>query len=641
MSDTPNPPIRVLVVDDEPSIIDAYRQIFTGPAGEAAAARRNLGSKLFGAGAGAAGQPAARRLPSNTLSFDAVYCKGAEAAVEAVRESLAADRPFAVAFLDMRMSPGPDGIWCASHIRELDPALEIAVCTAYSDIDPTDIGGRVPPEDKLSYLQKPFHPHEVRQMAIALASKWRAERRIARLAYFDSLTGLPNREQAHNRLRSALLGTQQQQRMLALMYVDLDNFKRINDTLGHAIGDEVLIMAAERLRKALRNGDGRTPDAVAVDRPGDLGRLGGDEFMLVLPDIGSSENAAQVADRLIAALQEPMALSKHTVVISPSIGIAMSPTDGNDADSLLRHADLAMYFAKRRAPGTYAFFDASMNEGALQRYTIEGKLRGALERGELTLHYQPQIDMATGQVTGMEALLRWTNDELGVVPPKDFIPIAEDAGLIIPIGDWVLRTACIQGKKWLDEKLAMQRMAVNIANQQFGMHNFAAHVATILAETGLPPSMLELEITESMVMMDEKRATRVLEELHAIGVSIAIDDFGTGYSNFQRLHHLSIDRLKMDRSFVRDLGDDSDDRAIAAAIISMAKALKVDVVAEGVESFAQFRFLQEHQCAQSQGFLLSRALPAGEARLLLQRATEMVEGSPTQRVRRLTTRSDA
>ena len=642
MSDTVNPPIRVLVVDDEPSIIDAYRQIFTGPSEDAAAARRNLGAKLFGASNAAGAAPApVRRLPSNAISFDAVYCKGAEAAVEAVREALAVDRPFAVAFLDMRMSPGPDGIWCASHIRELDPALEIAVCTAYSDIDPTEIGGRVPPEDKLSYLQKPFHPHEVRQMAIALASKWRAERRIVRLAYFDSLTGLPNREQAHQRLRTALAAAQEQRRTLALMYVDLDNFKRINDTLGHAIGDEVLVTAAERLRKALRQSDGRAPDAVAVDRPGDLGRLGGDEFMLVLPDIGSSENAAQVADRLIATLQEPMQLSKHTVVITPSIGIAMSPTDGTDADVLLRHADLAMYYAKRRAAGSYAFFDASMNEGALQRYTIEGKLRGALERGELSLHYQPQIDMATGHVTGMEALLRWTNDELGVVPPTDFIPVAEDAGLIIPIGDWVLRTACLQAKKWYDEKLAIQRIAVNVANAQFGMHNFAAVVATILAETGLPPKMLELEVTESMVMMDEKRATRVLEELHAIGVSVAIDDFGTGYSNFQRLHHLAIDRLKMDRSFVRDLGDDSDDRAIAAAIISMAKALKVDVVAEGVESFAQFRFLQEHQCAQSQGFLMSRALPAGEARLLLQRATEAIEGSPTQRVRHLSTRGEA
>jgi diguanylate cyclase (GGDEF)-like protein len=636
MTENNNSTIRVLVVDDEPAIVDAYRQIFTAPSDDAAVARRNLGAKLFGAS-----QPVTRlRVPSHALSFDAVYCKGAEAAVAAVRAALEADKPFAVAFLDMRMSPGPDGIWAASRIRELDPAIEIAVCTAYSDIDPIDIGGRVPPEDKLSYLQKPFHPHEVRQMAIALASKWRAERRIARLAYFDSLTGLPNREQAHQRLRAAVASAQQHQRVLALMYVDLDNFKRVNDTLGHAIGDEVLICAADRLRKALRGSEGRAADEVLVDRPGDIGRLGGDEFMVVLPDIGSSENAAQVAERLIVALQAPMTLSRHTVVVTPSIGIAMSPTDGSDAETLLRHGDLAMYFAKRRSPGSFAFFDASMNEGALQRYTIESKLRGALERGELSLHYQPQMDMTTGNVTGMEALCRWTNAELGVIPPADFIPVAEAAGLIIPIGEWVMRTACAQAKKWHDEGLAVQRMAVNVANQQFGMHNFAGLVAQILRETGLPPNMLEIEITESMVMMDEKRAAHVLEELHAIGVTVAIDDFGTGYSNFQRLHHLSIDRLKMDRSFVRDLGDDSDDRAIAAAIISMAKALKVEVVAEGVESFAQFRFLQEHQCAQSQGFLLSRALPAGEARLLLERATEKFDGSPTQRVRRLMGRAE-
>ena len=636
MADNANQAIRVLIVDDEPAVIDAYRQIFTGPAEDAAAARRNLGSKLFGASAPVARQ----RLPGNTLSFDAVYCIGAEAAVDAVKTALQADRPFAVAFLDMRMAPGPDGIWAAAHIRELDPAIEIAIVTAYSDIDPCDIGGRVPPEDKLSYLQKPFHPHEVRQMAIALASKWRAERRIAKLAYFDSLTGLPNREQAHTRLRSAVAAGQLQGQTLALVYIDLDNFKRINDTLGHGIGDEVLITAAERLRKVLRTGEGRAPDNVSIGRPGDIGRLGGDEFMVVLPDIGNGENAAQVAERIIDSLQEPMTLSKHTVVVTPSIGLAMCPTDGSDAETLLRHADLAMYFAKRRSPGTYAFFDASMNEGALQRYTIEGKLRGALERGELSLHYQPQIDMATGNVAGMEALLRWSNDELGVVPPKDFIPVAEDAGLIIPIGEWVLRTACAQAKKWHDEGLAIQRIAVNVANQQFGMHNFVPLVASILAETGLPPSMLELEITESMVMVDEKRTARLVEDLHKVGVSIAIDDFGTGYSNFQRLNGLCIDRLKMDRSFVRDLGDDSDDRAIAAAIISMARALKVDVVAEGVESFAQFRFLQEHQCAQSQGFLLSRALPAGEARLLLERATEKFEGSPTQRVRRLIGRGD-
>jgi len=625
-------PIRILVVDDELEVRDAYRQIFSGPTDATQSnARKNLGAKLFGREEGKA--PA--RPSNHAISFEPHFCDSAEAAVAAVRASLLAKQPFAVVFLDMRMPPGQDGIWAAAQIRELDPAIEIAVCTAYSDVDPGDIGGRVPPEDKLSYLQKPFHPHEVRQMAIALASKWRAERHITRLAYFDSLTGLPNREQVHSRLRAALVGTQQRGTMLAVMYIDLDNFKRINDTLGHAVGDEVLVMAAERLRGALRRGS-EPGDTTPSDRPGDLGRLGGDEFMAVLPDISSSSDAAAVADRLIATLQKPMELSKHTIVVTPSVGIAMSPTDGNDAESLLRHSDLAMYFAKRRWPGSHAFFDASMNEGVLQRYTIESKLRGALERGELTLHYQPQIDIMTGTVSGMEALLRWTNDELGVVPPKDFIPVAEDTGLIIPIGEWVLRTACTQAKKWHDEGLAVKRMAVNIAAQQFAMPSFAGLVSSVLAETGLEPKMLDLEITESMVLNDEGRAEQLLAALHAIGVTVAIDDFGTGYSNFQRLQSLAIDRLKIDRSFVRDLGDGTDDSAIAAAIISMAKSLSVGVIAEGVESFAQLRFLQEHHCAQAQGFLLSRPLPASEARSLLQRATDQPESSRTQRIRRLT-----
>ena len=628
MSEANRGPIRILVVDDEPGVRDAYRQIFCGPTeGAQATARRNLGDKLFGR------EDPKRpvRQSSHTVSFEPEFCDGAESAVAAVRTALAAKRPFAVVFLDMRMPPGPDGVWAAAQIRELDPAIEIAVCTAYSDVDPGDIGGRVPPEDKLSYLQKPFHPHEVRQMAIALASKWRAERNITRLAYFDSLTGLPNREQVHNRLRSALAACQQSGAMLAVMYIDLDNFKRINDTLGHAVGDEVLKTAAERLRGALRRGG----DGASGDRPGDLGRLGGDEFLAVLPDLSSSADAAAVADRLIATLQKPMELSKHTVVITPSVGIAISPTDGHDAESLLRHSDLAMYFAKRRWPGSHAFFDASMNEGMLQRYTIESKLRGALERGELSLHYQPQIDIMTGTVSGMEALLRWNNDELGVVPPKDFIPVAEETGLIIPIGEWVLRTACAQARKWHDEGLAVKRIAVNIAAQQFAMPSFVALVQGILEETGLDPKMLDLEITESMVLNDEGRAEQLLAGLHAIGVTVAIDDFGTGYSNFQRLQTLAIDRLKIDRSFVRDLGDGTDDSAIAAAIIAMAKFLSVGVVAEGVESFAQLRFLQEHHCAQAQGFLLSRPLPANEARQLLQRANEPTDASRTQRIRRL------
>jgi diguanylate cyclase len=444
--------------------------------------------------------------------------------------------------------------------------------------------------------------------------------RVACLAYLDPLTGLPNREQAHRLLQAAISQALQRRLPLAVMYIDLDNFKCINDTLGHAMGDEVLITAATRLRKTLRGNDGRPADELCIPHSGDVSRLGGDEFMVVLPEIGSSEEARGVAERLIAAVHEPMHLSKQLVVGTPSIGIAMAPTDGADADTLLRHADLAMYFSKRRTPGTCAFFEASMNAGTLQRYTIESNLRGALERDELSLHYQPQFNIATGEVTGMEALLRWTHPELGAVSPLEFIPVAESTGLILPIGEWVLRSACQQAKQWHDEGLSIPRISVNVAPRQFASSNFADQVFAILAEIGLAPGQLELEITEAMIVIEEARAARTLEQLHLIGVSIAIDDFGTGYSNFQRLQHVAIDRLKIDRCFIRDLGNDSDERAIVTAILSMAKALKLQVIAEGVESMAQFRFLQHRECAQCQGFLLSRALPAGEARLMLQRA---------------------
>jgi diguanylate cyclase (GGDEF)-like protein len=630
VSDKKRPPIRVLVADDEAEVRDAYRQIMLeADMNSETTVFHNLRDRLFSKNGP---DHLVKSLAPGATAFAPVFCEGAEAAVAAVRDALNSDDPFAVAFLDMRMPPGPDGVWAAARIRELDPAIEIVVCTAYSDVDPRDIGAMVPPEEKLSYLQKPFHPHEIRQMTISLASKWRAEHRIVKLAYFDALTGLPNREQSRNRLNSALAAAKQHQRTLAVLYLDLDNFKRVNDTLGHAVGDELLCLVAARLRSALRADDvvGELPA-----RSSHIARLGGDEFIVILPNVHSADAAAGVAARLIAELQEPMRLALHTLVVTPSIGVAMFPADGVEADSLLRNADLAMYFAKRKGPGMFAFFDASMNDAALHRFTLEGKLRGALERGEFTLHYQPQFDVRTGGISGMEALLRWTNDELGVVPPVEFIPVAEETGLILSIGEWVLRSACLQAKSWMDEGLPVARMAVNVSGQQFVLKDFPQLVAAVIRETGIDASMLELEITESVVMKDEAWAEQALAQLKEQGVMLAIDDFGTGYSSFGRLRHFAVDRLKIDRSFMTSLIDCSDDRAIAAAIIAMSRSLRISVTAEGVESFPQLLFLQEHDCHEAQGFLFSRALPAADAHKLLRRAADNAAGTRTQRLRSL------
>jgi diguanylate cyclase (GGDEF)-like protein len=631
MADRDTPSIRVLVVDDESEVREAYRQILCDhEVNLEMTGFHQLRSRLFKKNAADS-----QRQRVRTTTFEPVFCEQATQAVAAVKEGLARNEPFAIVFLDVRMPPGPDGVWAATQIRELDPAVEIVICTAYSDADPGEIGGYVPPEDKLSYLQKPFHPHEIRQMTIALASKWRAERRIVRLAYFDTLTGLPNREQSHNRLMGALQAAKEKGGYLAVLYLDLDNFKRVNDTLGHAVGDELLCVVADRLRSSLRYGNDAAPDS-GKTRTGDIARLGGDEFMVLLPSLRSTVDAGGVAERLILALREPIQLASNSLVVTPSVGIAIYPQDGVDTETLLRNADLAMYFAKRRSPGTFAFFDVSMNATALHRFTIEKQLRGALERNEFTLQYQPQFDVRTGSVSGVEALLRWTNEELGTVSPTEFIPVAEETGLILAIGKWALTAACQQAQAWRAEGLPVNRMAVNVSGRQFALAEYPKEVAAVLQETGLDPGVLELEITESVVMADEAWAEKAINQLKELGISLAIDDFGTGYSSFGRLRHFAVDRLKIDRSFVTSITEGSDDRAIAAAIIAMSRSLHINVTAEGVENFPQLAFLQEQECQDAQGFLLSRPLQADAARELLRRVNEVADASRTQRLKVIT-----
>jgi diguanylate cyclase len=627
-------PIRVLVVDDEQAVLDAYRQVL-GQASRGADqdAMDELRAKLFLASAGAA---VAAGSASRARQFEPVFCSSAEAAVEAVREACGAERPFAVAFLDMRMPPGPDGAWAAARIREIDPQLEIVICTAYSDVDPLEIGQRVPPEDKLFYLQKPFHPHEVRQMTLALGEK-RAneERRLTEVTDFDRLTGLANRTRFLARLQQAVSSAKQRQSALAVLCLDLDNFRRVNDVLGHIVGDEMMRSVAQRLQEILRR-EARTAGVTLGDiAADDIARVGGDQFMILLQGIGDPQQASAVAALLTRPLASSAPAEPSPVTLTASVGIALYPSDSADEEELFRHSGIAMYNAKRQGRGQFARFGHAMSDGAQTRLSLERQLEAALSRNEFSLHYQPQFHLGTGRISGLEALLRWSNAELGVISPDEFIPLAEETGLIEPIGAWVLQTACRQFKEWQDLGLAPGRIAVNVSARQFAGEQFCAQVEQTLRECGLAPGCLELEITESLMMKDEAHTGHMLTQLRNIGVSIAIDDFGMGYSSLGRLSELSVNRLKIDRSFVQSADSLGRNATIVTAIVAMARALDVEVVAEGVENFSQLLHLQDQHCNEAQGFLLSKPLHVAEATELLERLEASTATSRTMRLRTL------
>ena len=601
------PLIRVLVVDDEQAVIDAYRQVL-GDASQSPAnpAIEDLRARLFTANPAA---NATRKPEEPGSRFDATFCHGADAAVAAVHDAVEVGQPYSVVFLDMRMPPGPDGAWAAEQIRQLDPLIEIVVCTAYSDVDPQDIGKRAPPDDKLFYLQKPFHPHEVRQLARALGDKRRgADRRATEINDVDALTGLRNRASFLELLAASLDAAQRRHEQLALLYIDLDAFRRVNDSLGHGNGDELLRIVAQRLRSLL-DGDANARCA----------RLGGDEFAVLLTALPSAEVAAAFATRLIDALADPARLGTHDFSIAASVGIAVYHGGPPLADTLVRNASVAVHRAKEQGRGKQAFFDEAMSAGAQLRFSIESQLHGALQRQEFSLYYQPVFRLDGAGLSGLEALLRWDNAALGRVPPGDFIPIAEESGLILQIGAWVLRQACTEINAWQEGGLMTGRVAVNVSALQFAQRDFPQFVASVLTETGLAPEKLELEITESLLMTDREWVCQALQQLKALGVTIAIDDFGTGYSSFSRLTDCPIDRLKIDRAFVRNINDNSSGAAVAAAMIAMARALGLEVVAEGVENVEQMLHLQEQGCHEAQGYLLSPPLSVADAWQFLQR----------------------
>ncbi|MDF1554607.1 MAG: EAL domain-containing protein [Deferrisomatales bacterium] len=449
-----------------------------------------------------------------------------------------------------------------------------------------------------------------------ITERKRAEDQIRFLAYFDSLTGLPNRRQFTERLARSLQTAQRHNRLAALLFLDLDRFKRINDTLGHSAGDHLLQEVSSRLLTCLRKTDCVTrPSEIAAESV--VARLGGDEFIVLLGEVNRVQDAAKVARRIVEVLSEPFVLQGQEVVVTTSIGITLFPFDGEDADTLLKNADTAMYHAKDQGRNNYQFYNESMNATAFERLVLEANLRRALERQEFVLHYQPQVKLQDGRIFGAEALIRWRHPEMGLVPPGKFIPLAEETGLIVPIGEWALRTACEQMRAWQEEGLPTVRIAVNVSSPQFADPGFAATVDRILRATGLLPEHLDLEMTESILMGDVETSILCLRQLKELGVWLSVDDFGTGYSSLSYLRRFAIDTLKVDRSFLLNVPDDPDHVAITSAIIALAHSLHLGVIAEGVESPEQVRFLRPQGCGDAQGFLFSRPVDAEEFRVLL------------------------
>ena len=422
-----------------------------------------------------------------------------------------------------------------------------------------------------------------------------AEEQVQFLAFYDALTGLPNRRLLQDRLNQALASARRQKNKLGLLFLDLDRFKDINDSLGHSVGDLLLQEVAERLKAW-----GREQDTVA--------RLGGDEFLIALTHVKDTPDAAVAAERLMDAMTAEFVIQGHSLNVSCSIGISIFPEHGADCETLIKNADAAMYSAKADGRNNFRFFTEDMNAQAVERLTLESGLRSALAQEQLFLMYQPQMDIATGRITGLEALLRWQHPELGLVPPDRFIRIAENIGLIVPIGEWVLRTACSQARKWQDEGIPAVSVAVNVSAVQFRQEGFCGLIQRVLHETGLAPQYLELELTESLLLANADLMLSVVQELKAMGVTLAIDDFGTGYSSFSYLRQFRVSKLKIDRVFIRDVAVNPDDAAITTAIISMAKSLRLKVIAEGVETEAQMSFLRAHQCDEIQGYYFSKPL---------------------------------
>ncbi len=623
-SDPPRTAARVLVVDDNRAIHEDFLKILGGNAGGS--------SELLAAERLLLGEAAASAPPRPTFRIDTAL--QGEEGVARVRQALKEDQPYAMAFIDMRMPPGWDGLETIQRLWGIDPHVQVVICSAHSDYDWTEVIARLDHSDKLLVIKKPFEPIEVLQCANALTRKWENERTLRRqveqlehvvetrtqgleaankqlrhLASHDALTGLPNRVLLDDRLAQAVAHAERDGHIFAVAMFDLDRFKIVNDSFGHRAGDELIKEVAHRIA-----GIARSTDTV--------GRLGGDEFLFIMDRLAKSEDAEHIARRAVAALQVPIRLGGVDIHTSSSIGIAVFPTDANSVETLLANADAAMYCAKQRGRNNIQCYASGMNSVTQDKVKLESDLHEALALGQFELHYQPKVDTATGGIHGAEALVRWRHPQRGLIPPGEFIPMAEACGLIDSIGAWVVREGCRQARAWQLEGLPHLRVAVNLSAFQFRHGNLLQMIREALQAADLEPRFLEVEITESALMSDPEESVTILEQLSRMGVVVSVDDFGTGYSSMSYLRRFPIDKLKIDRGFIAELISRADDASIVKAIVSLAHSLHLKVVAEGVETEEQLALLKSIGCDQYQGFCFSPAVPAPSFATLLRESQQ-------------------
>ncbi|AZF41235.1 Sensory box/GGDEF family protein [Pseudomonas sp. R1-43-08] len=604
---------RILIVDDTASIHQDFRKILCADEhGEPSL--DTLESALFGTAAPV----------RQTFELDSAY-QGQEA-LALVNKALQAQAPYALVFIDMRMPPGWDGLQTIEQLWNVDPNLQIALCTAYSDYSFEAIEARLKYNDQLLILKKPFDHLEIRQMASALTWKWQLAQdaalkvislertieervqellKVSHLLQYDALTGLPNSTLLGDRLTQAIALGRRHDTQLAVMFIGLDRFKRINNALGYPVGDEVLEQVSQNLVATVRASDS-------------VFRYGADEFVILLNDIQHPQQTQHIAQKVLNAISATRHVAGQVLSVTASLGISVYPNDSANAVGLIKQAETAMRTSKERGPNDFSFYTEDMNLRARHQQNLESALRQALERDELVLHYQPKLELESGRIVGAEALTRWSHPRSGWISPAEFIPVAEDSGLIVRLTQWVLRQACAQAQAWRHMGLAPLRMSVNISAIDFRQRNFVDNLAAILEQTGLPPALLELEITESVLMQNVDETVAILQRIKALGVRLALDDFGTGYSSLSYLRRFPIDVLKIDQSFVRGLSINSQDEQLIRAIIGMGKSLKLDIIAEGVETIDQLNFLKAQRCEEGQGFLFSKALAPQDFVQLLQ-----------------------